>query len=140
MARTKKRRSHSRRLGASASGCATLTSIDEREAMEAYGDTSGAGSAKRKLEWRGTLPLDVESFCKVAKKAIPNGYNEFDADNVCRVLRTEPEVCAVLAREMSPAVYVTGKPKALANLKRRVKAARADKAHIEKPKLHFWWD
>lgn len=127
------RRSRRRTRQAIAPACATLWERDIEEARRVYGKNGD-------LHWQGSTPVSVDDFCKLAKKAIPGSYNEFDAERVCRVLRTEPNVCVVLGREYSPAVYVTGSPKALANLKRKAKAMRADEADFVPRRLRLWWD
>lgn len=88
--------------------------------------------------WWGP-PTTVSDFCEIAKDAVPS-YNYFSARKVCTFLRKHKGTRITLAREYSPAVYVTGPAATLKKIAKAAPSVDADEINIDGPVLRLWWD
>jgi len=106
----------------------------ERNAREAarraYGDLHDL--PERDTRWHGQ-ETSVGDFCEIAKAAVPT-YNDFEAGTVCNFLKQQRDVRVALAREGSPAVYVSGTPAALTQV---AKAAIRARDQIEVSEISY---
>lgn len=81
----------------------------EREVMKAYSDCTnenfGESIKTRELQFKASEPVMLDEAVRIMKKAIPGGYNLFEAD-ILKAIPADREI--VIAREASVCVYVKG--------------------------------
>lgn len=81
----------------------------EAEVMKAYADCNGNEPFEvtqhiRNLSFKASAPVDRNEACRIMRKAVPGGYNEFSG---AFLLLLPVGSMVTIAREGSPAVYVT---------------------------------
>lgn len=81
----------------------------ELEVMKAYSDCTDKNFERaiktRNLDFKASEPVMRDEAIRIMKKAIPGGYNLFEAD-ILKAIPADREI--VIAREGSPCVYVKG--------------------------------
>jgi putative intracellular protease/amidase len=113
--------------------------------MEAFADCHMDDMDKafslRNLDFKAEHSISLEALTAILPKAIPTGYNDFDAAHVCKVLADAKVDCMfTVAREGSPCLWVHGSDKELTRVSRLVAKLRADSATKQEGALRIWWD
>jgi hypothetical protein len=117
-----------------------------KETYAAYSDTSPAPKGtKLDLDFRSGDWIPVSAWHDIMEKATPEGYNNFHAPQVAKILHAiEKEFGERLevqpAREYSVAVYVRGSQEALRKLLKKVRADEKDMVSYDPPEVRLWWD
>jgi hypothetical protein len=134
--------------------------------VAAYGDCNkyvnsnySISEKNRKLEALG-IPLSLDSWHKVMNSAVPDGYNEFQAERVYKALEPyKSKITVIPGREGSPVCYVNGDAETLNKIASDRESYVADEVHyyasgydwkehyrgpvkvkIPGPVLRLWWD
>jgi hypothetical protein len=105
----------------------------ESEVMEAYCDCRlpwEEAANRRNLGFKASAPVGRDEAAKIASKAIPGGYNAFEAELLAK-LPKESQI--TFAREGSVCVYVTPPV-------REIKAMGADEWDTDNGVTRIWWD
>ncbi len=116
------------------------------ETARAYADcTIGGkeGGKLRNLNFRASAPLRLLEWMECMKRATPEGYNQFNAVRVGRVLAqlgVSLDAVFIPAREYSVCVYVRADGWLLQHILNNAAALQADEADIVDGELRLWWD
>lgn len=107
----------------------------EKEIMAAYADCwmdGEAGYKRRNLQFKSNTFVSLPDAKRIVAKAIPQGYNEFNA----AVLDKFPDYAKFkIAREGSPCLYVKGR------LLPNRECVGADEMNDQSDgTTRFWWD
>ena len=112
------------------------------KAVVASGEAYDVYNEREKMMWRGKWGTAHELIRDV-KEALPNGYNEFDAERLENAIRMVGGSFEFqFAREYSATVYVR-RFKDVEDVKRLVlafRAARADELSVERGGEHIMFD
>jgi hypothetical protein len=126
---------HKPNAALAAAKAGALDAPSHAEMMAAYGDAhSGEGEdamkAPRKLRALGHQ-MTVDAWRDTMKTAAPEGYNDFDAARVHKVLsKFGDKIKVTPGRESSPVVYVHGDKETLAQIQAQAKRMKTDEADI----------
>lgn len=94
----------------------------------------------RSLQYKDPDWMSVQEFSDLFAAIVPS-YNAFSPKRVSTFLKTIPGIQIQGAREYSVALYIKGKPEALAQIEAAAKKIRADEADIQSDgMLRLWWD
>ena len=110
----------------------TIQTTVENEVMEAYADCWlgwEEGSKRRNLSFMAGDLVSRDEAIEIMRKAVPNGYNDFNADYLYHF---DPESKFQIAREGSVCVYVRG-----GKLPRHI---HADEVDTKNGITRIWWD
>ena len=89
----------------------------------------------RNLNWRASKDVSCSEAIRIMSKAVPNGYNAFEA-SLLSLLPKNSRI--VLAREGSVCVYLLGVKRLTMKLRQELKADEYD--NIGDLGFRIWWD
>ena len=116
----------------------------EQEVMVAYTDcwmdNFEEAEKKRKLDFKASQPVDVATAVRIMTKAIPGGYNEFNAELISRLGEIIDVEGIWLARESSVCIYVDCDEPNAEEIEMIVEELRADEVDYYADQLRIWWD
>jgi hypothetical protein len=117
--------------------CKKLTRKHVEEAKRIFASDEYAA-----MSWKPTDGFSPREFRQLAEAAIPDGYGEFNAGRVGRIVeRSAPSSCVTLTREYSPAIYVRGPRSELQKIAKARRSLRADEVDFRPDgSLRLWWD
>lgn len=113
----------------------------EAEVMQAYEDCNCKNpdqydytNGKRNLNFKASVAVPRDEAVRIMGKAIPGGYNEFDA-NLLKKL--PPDSMVTIAREGSVCIYVTPE---LGDAEALNRSLKCDEFDNKDGATRIWWD
>lgn len=104
--------------------------------MDAYSDCDNGSKAERELDFECDFAFTPAEAERIMRKAIPGGYNEFNAEVLQHILNRKAKV--FIARESSVAIYIVGTELT----GREIHAMAPDEFSYDEHELtnRLWWD